>query len=249
MWHINFVIMDKYFVYRHIRKDKNIIFYIGIGKIRTDKLATTFKMQHYRAYSKQGRNPIWKRIAAKSEYKVEIIITGISFDEAKNLEIKLISKYGKLKEKGLLANISDGGETVHEDLITVLNDPKCSQRVYQYDLQGNFIKEWLSTNHIKRELGFDNSVLRKALKGTTKSPNISYGFQWYLEYKGENIEPSDSGKITLHKPVILTKENETLIFNSREECAKHFNVQSAQISNAIKNGWKFKTYKIKNYGI
>ena len=75
-----------------------------------------------------------------------------------------------------------------------------------------FIKEWLSTNHIKRELGFDNSVLRKALKGTTKSPNISYGFQWYLEYKGENIEPSDSGKITLHKPVILTKENETLIF-------------------------------------
>lgn len=247
MWHINFATMDKYFVYKHVRKDKNTIFYIGIGKIRTDKLATTFKMQHYRAYSKQGRNPIWKRIVAKSKYEVEIIITGISFNEAKNLEIELISKYGKLKEKGFLSNISDGGETVHEDLITVLNDPKCSQRVYQYDLQGNFIKEWLSTNQIKRELGFDNSVIRKALKGTTKSPNISYGFQWYLEYKGKKIEPSDSGKITLHKPVILTKENETLIFNSREKCAKYFNVQSSQISNAIKNEWKFKTYKIKNY--
>jgi len=240
--------MGKYFVYKHTRKDKNTIFYIGIGKIRTDKLATTFKMQHYRAYSKQGRNPIWKRIVAKSEYDIEIIITGVSFNKAKNLEIELISKYGKIKEKGLLANISDGGETVHEDLITVLNDPKCSQRVYQYDLQGNFIKEWLSTNQIKRELGFDNSVIRKSLKGNIKSPNISYNFQWYLEYKGSKIAPSDSGKTTLHKPVILTKENETLIFNSREECAKHFNVQSAQVSNAIKNRWKFKTYKINNYG-
>ena len=247
MWHINFATMDKYFVYRHIRKDKNTIFYIGIGKIRTDKLATTFKMQHYRAYSKQGRNPIWKRIVAKSEYDVEIIITGVSFDKAKDLEIELISKYGKIKEKGLLANISDGGEMVHEDLITILNDPKCSQRVYQYDLQGNFIKEWLSTNQIKRECGFDNSVIRKALKGNTKSPNISYNFQWYLEYKGDKIESSDSGKITLHKPVILTKENETLIFNSRDACAKHFNVQSSQVSNAIRNGCNFKTYTIKNY--
>ena len=248
MWHINFVIMDKYFVYRHIRKDKNTIFYIGIGKIRTDKLATTFKMQHYRAYSKQGRNPIWKKIVAKSDYDVEIIITGISFDEAKNLEIELISKYGKLKEKGLLANISDGGETVHEDLITVLNDPKCSQRVYQYDLQGNFIKEWLSTNQILRDLGYDNSVIRKCLKGKTKSPNISYGYQWFLEYKGTKINKSDSGKITLHKKVKLSKNGEILLFNSREECAKYFNVKSSQITNAINKKWKFKKYIVENYG-
>lgn len=238
---------DKYFIYSHIRNDKNTIFYIGIGKVRTDKAATTFKMQHYRAYSKQGRNPIWKNITSKSDYTVKIISTGILFEEAKNLEIALISKYGKIKEKGILANISDGGETVHQDLITSLNDPKCSQRVYQYDLHGNFIKEWLSTNQIRRELGFDNSVIRKALKGKTKSPNISYSFQWYLEYRGEKIESSAGGKITLHKPVILTKENEILIFNSREECAKHFNVQSSQVSNAIKKGWNFKTYKIKNY--
>jgi hypothetical protein len=240
--------MEKnYFVYKHIREDKGNVFYIGIGKLRSDKSATTFKMKHYRAYSKQGRNPIWKRIIEKTNYKVEIIITGISFKEAKNLEIDLISKYGKIKEKGLLANLSDGGETVSQDLITVLNDPKCSERVYQYDLDGNFIKEWLSTNQIKRELGFNNSVIRKALKGKTKSPNVSYKFQWFLEYKGEKIPKSDSGKITLHKGVILENENETLSFNSRQECAEYFKVQSAQISNAIKNNWNFKGYKIKNY--
>jgi hypothetical protein len=249
LWHIYYTMEENYFVYKHIREDKGNIFYIGIGKIRSDKSATTFKMKHYRAYSKQGRNPIWKRIVEKTNYKVEIVITGISFKKAKNLEIELISKYGKIKEKGLLANLSDGGETVSQDLITVLNDPKCSERVYQYDLDGNFIKEWLSTNQIKRELGFDNSVIRKALKSNTKSPNISYKFQWFLEYKGEKIPKSDSGKITLHKGVILENEKEKLTFNSRQECAEYFNVQSAQISNVIKNNWNFKGYKIKNNGI
>lgn len=240
--------MEKnYFVYKHIREDKGNIFYIGIGKIRSDKAATTFRMKHYRAFSKQGRNPIWKRIVNKTIYKVEIIITGITFEEAKDLEIELISKYGKIKDKGLLSNISDGGETVSQDLITVLNDPKCSQRVYQYDLQGNFIKEWLSSNQIKRELGFDNSVIRKAIKSKTKSPNVSYKFQWFLEYKGEKIPKSDSGKTTLHKGVVLESESKILIFNSRQECADCFKVESSQISNAIKNGYKFKGYKIKNY--
>lgn len=239
--------MEKYFVYQHIRDDKKSIFYIGIGKVRTDNLATTDRMKHYRAYSKQGRNPIWKRIVNKTSYTVEIIKTDLLKQEAINLEIFLIEKYGKIKNKGLLSNISDGGETVLPELLTVLNDPKCSQKVYQYDLQGTFIKEWLSTNQIKRELGFDNSVIRKSLKGKTKSPNISYGFQWFLEYKGEKINSSASGKLTLHKAVKLTKGSETLIFNSREECAKYFKVKSYQITNAINGNFKFKKYKVENY--
>ena len=212
-----------------------------------DKLATTEKMKHYRAYTKQGRNPIWKAIVKKTSYTVEIVETNISKEEAVKLEILLIEKYGKIKNKGLLSNISDGGETVLPELLTVLNDPKCSQRVFQYDLEGNFIKEWLSTNQIKRELGFDNSVIRKSLKGKTKSPNVSYGFQWFLEYRGNKINSSASGKLTLHKAVKLTKGSETLIFNSREECAKYFNVKSYQITNALNGDFKFRKYKIENY--
>lgn len=239
--------MEKYFVYQHLRNDTKSIFYIGIGKIRVDSCATTVKMKYYRAYSKQGRNPIWRAIVRKTSYTVEIIKTDISKEEAIELEISLIKKYGKIKERGLLSNISDGGETVTSDLLTTLNDPKCSQRVYQYDLDGNFIKEWISTNQIKRELGFDNSVIRKSLTGKTKSPNISYNFQWYLEYKGEKINISDSGKLTLHKKVKLTNEQNTLIFSSREACAKYFNVKPAQITNAINRGWRFRDYKVENY--
>ena len=246
MWHITFI-MGNYFIYKHIRTDKNTVFYIGIGKLRSDKTATTFKLKHYRAYSKQGRNPIWKAITNKTDYVVEIIETNISKEYACKLEIELIKKYGKIKEKGLLANISNGGETVVEELITVLNDEKCSEKVYQYDLDGNFIKEWLSSNDIKRTLGFDNSVIRKAIKGKTKSPNVSYKFQWFLEYKGEKINKSDTGKITLHKKVKAIKQETELIFNSREECANYFGVTSAQVTNAIKNNHKLRTFKLENY--
>lgn len=238
--------MSKYFVYRHIREDKNTVFYIGIGKIRTGKQDTTFRMRHYRAYTKQGRNPIWYRIVAKSSYIIEVIHTGISFDDAKNIEIKLISEYGKMKNNGLLCNITDGGEIIPENLITSFNDPKCSEKVYQYGLDGRFIREWPSTNQIQRELGFDNSVIRKAIKGKTKSSNVSYKFQWFLSYMGDTVLPTSGGKKTLHRPVILIKDGNKLLFDSREECAKHFNVQSAQITGAIKNGWRFRTYEIKN---
>ena len=240
--------MGKYFVYKHTRLDTSEVFYIGIGKIRSSDDATTWKMKHYRAFSKQGRNPIWKRIIAKTEYKVEVIYDDISKEKAIEHEMSLIESLGRrCDSSGILSNITIGGETVKEEMLTILNDKKCSKKVYQYSIEGCFIKEWSSTNQIKRELGYDNSVLRKALNGKTKSPNISYGFQWFEEHKGELIPPSDSGKTTLHKGVMLIKGDEKLTFNSRKECADSFCVKSSQVTNAIKNNWKLKGYKAIDY--
>ena len=70
-----------------------------------------------------------------------------------------------------------------------------------------------------------------------------------MEYKGEKINASDSGKITLHKGVKLTKGDEVLFFKSREECAKYFKIKSYQITNAINGNFKFKKYKVENYGV
>lgn len=240
--------MDKYFVYKHVRLDTSEVFYIGIGKIRISDDATTWKMKHYRAFSKQGRNPIWKRIVAKTEYEVEVIHDDLSKKEAIEHEMCLINDIGRrCDSSGVLSNISIGGETVKDEMITVLNDKKCSRIVYQYSIEGHFIKEWPSTNQIKRDLGYDNSVLRKAIKGKTKSPNISYGFQWFEEYRGEIIPPSDSGKTTLHKGVILVSDKETLVFKSRKACADSFNVASSQVTYAIRNKYKFKGYKVFDY--
>ena len=86
-------------VYRHIRKDINEVFYIGIGK------------QSNRAYSTRIRNKYWKSIVDKADYMVEIIKDGITWEEAKQLEIDLIKQYGRKDlGTGILSNMTDGGD-------------------------------------------------------------------------------------------------------------------------------------------
>lgn len=88
------------YVYRHIRLDKNIPFYIGIG---TDSF-------YRRANSRAGRNRLWNRIAAVSEYDVEILFYDIELGVAKEKEIEFISIYKRINDGGTLANISSGGD-------------------------------------------------------------------------------------------------------------------------------------------
>jgi hypothetical protein len=47
--------------------------------------------------------------------------------------------------------------------------------VYQYDINKNLIKEWVSTGSIERELGFYRACIRKCCNGDIKK---SYGYFW-----------------------------------------------------------------------
>lgn len=90
-------------LYIHIRLDTKKIFYVGIGTKQ-------------RAYSKHNRNNIWKKITKKTKYIVKILKENLTPNKAKKLEIKLISKYGKLCDKtGILANITDGGDNINSN--------------------------------------------------------------------------------------------------------------------------------------
>jgi hypothetical protein len=86
-------------VYQHRRNDTNEIFYIGIGKTKK------------RAYKKESRNNHWKNIVNKTGYSVDILLEGISLEDAKIVEIGMIADYGR-HDKGLgpLANQTDGGD-------------------------------------------------------------------------------------------------------------------------------------------
>jgi hypothetical protein len=89
------------YVYRHIRLDKNEPFYIGIGSDMTNK----------RANERARRSELWKKIVAKSEYEIEILMDDITFEEAKSKEIEFIKLYGRIDlGNGTLANLTDGGD-------------------------------------------------------------------------------------------------------------------------------------------
>lgn len=90
--------MDKYYVYKHLKKGTEEVFYIGRGCGR-------------RAYWKYDRNDFWKKIESKYGRDVVLVKENLSNDEANELEIELIKKYGRMnKGLGTLVN-TDGGES------------------------------------------------------------------------------------------------------------------------------------------
>lgn len=99
----------QYYVYRHIRLDKNEVFYIGIGTKKLKKLS--YKSLYSRAFDKTSRNFLWKRITEKTKYKVEIIFEDSDRFFIKQKEQEFISLYGrKLSGKGTLCNLTIGGD-------------------------------------------------------------------------------------------------------------------------------------------
>lgn len=91
------------YLYKHIRLDTNEVFYIGISN----------QIKKYRKNSKE-RNIFWRNITSKTDYKIEIIISNISLETAKELEIEYIKIYGR-RDLGLgtLVNLTDGGDGVN----------------------------------------------------------------------------------------------------------------------------------------
>lgn len=60
-----------------------------------------------------------------------------------------------------------------------------AKKVYQYNLDGNFIKEW---NYIRetKELGVDPVQVSACATGVHKT---AFGYRWYFDFRGDKIEP------------------------------------------------------------
>ena len=99
------------YIYRHIRKDTNKVFYIGKGSISLSSInSNSIKKKYKRAFSKYNRNDWWLSIS-KFGYIVEIISYDLTQEEANELESFLIQEYGRKDcNKGFLVNLTDGGE-------------------------------------------------------------------------------------------------------------------------------------------
>jgi len=87
-------------VYRHIRLDKNMPFYIGIST------------NNKRPYSRHSRNNYWKNIIAITNYEVDILFEDVDLSFALEKEKEFIILYGRKDiGTGYLANMSPGGKS------------------------------------------------------------------------------------------------------------------------------------------
>lgn len=221
----------KYYCYRHIRLDNNEPFYIGIGS--KNKKYSTFKSEYKRAFQKTGRNSFWKNITNKIDYKIEIIFESKSKEEIKNKEIEFISLYKRKDENGKLCNFTNGGDGLNRKFCDKGEKDSQSKKVYQFDLDGNFIKEWGSVREIERELGYFNTAISKVCssnKGTYKNYFWSYS---------ENL----TNTFKRYKKIKQIKDGTVLkTWNKISEIEKQLGIKSANIVSACKRGFKCKGF-------
>jgi hypothetical protein len=153
------------YVYRHIRKDKNEPFYIGIGNSKYD---------YHRAYERYNRNEIWKRIDAKTDIDVEILIDNITYEKAKEKEVEFVKLYGRInKGTGSLANMTEGGDSISFSGMKHKPETIEKMRASSYKVKRVICREtgrtWNSCREAAEDLKINYTTLRSWLNGNRKN--------------------------------------------------------------------------------
>jgi hypothetical protein len=226
------------YVYRHIRIDKNEPFYIGIGSDMTNK----------RANEKARRSKLWKKIVAKSDYEIEIMLNDITYEEAKLKEIEFIKLYGRIDlGNGTLANLTDGGDGTPNRIFTSEHKKKLSLSQIGKE-KSDELKEKLRTYRIGKINSLEaRAKISKANKGRKNSEAL---MELLKDRKGEKNPvfgitgcrcKNFKGFIQVFKDGAYLGQYEGI-----RDCAEKLNVSATKVS-AVLNGRRNHTggYKFK----
>ena len=162
---------DTYCVYKHTNSINGKV-YIGITmnqpEIRWGRNGSGYSRQQFgHAISKYG----WEN------FSHEILYKNLSQEQAFQKEIELISLYDSTNpQKGY--NLAKGGA----DVVPILY----KKTIYQYTLEGKFVKEYESSVDVVRQNGFKNNsaICHCCNNGINHQ---SYGYRWSYEYLGDEV--------------------------------------------------------------
>jgi len=159
-------------VYRHI-KPNGEVFYIGLGSKKK------------RAYTKHGRNRYWHNVVNKYGYEVQILTENIDYEFAKELEMLLISHYGRSDlKKGTLVNLTDGAEG--NQTLSELQLEGCKKRIIEYnktkkdysftqDIEyKEKMRKSLIGKHNKKVINIETNVRYESLRQASIENKINY---------------------------------------------------------------------------
>ena len=205
-------------VYRHRRLDDDSVFYVGIGNKR-------------RPYIKSKRNSYWKNIVKKHGYYVEILFENLKIEDAIELEVFLISLYGrKDNNTGVLCNLTDGGEGT-------VNVTESVRRKISESRKGvsNLPIDYVRTKEHCEKISLSKKGKVSAFKGkkhSEKTKSIIREKRSVQVFSEETrIKKSNSvkgGKNPFAVKVINTKTKE--IFNTVKDAAKSANITSSYLN-------------------
>jgi hypothetical protein len=203
------------YVYRHIRFDTNEVFYIGIGSDNDGK--------YKRAYDTGSRSYFWNNIVSKTNYKVEIILNDITWEEACLKEIELIEFYGRRDlNKGTLVNMTDGGDGILGYIFS--RDSREKRSISKLgDKNPSFGVYFKHTKEAKDKMKLSRAKqVNQPMQGKTHSEETKEKMKLSSKNK-KKIQHIETG----------------LIFNSQNEASQYFNIPVSTISWQVRNKTKF----------
>lgn len=112
-----------------------------------------------------------------------------------------------------------------------------SKKIYQYSLEGYFIKEWESIK--KAELFYG----KKGITNSIKRQTSCFNFLWKYEYSGLKISPYIKNTKKL-KFLVHSNESEPFICIGIKSISDKINISKSKIFNMIKTKQCYKGYKI-----
>lgn len=112
----------------------------------------------------------------------------------------------------------------------------CS-KLFVYNLQGEFIKEFNSEMDACRELGLTRGGIQKTLSGENKQ---HHGYLLFRE-KQDFVTPYKKTKKVdkQYKAIIVQNDTEYYEFKNAKECSEFFNIHIVSVRGAILNNRKF----------
>lgn len=117
--------------------------------------------------------------------------------------------------------------------------PTRVHRVYMYDINGTFLKEFPTETSASKELGINISLIQRNLSGESKR---CHEYMFKNEYS-PSIPPYKKAKKDnsfLCKTIHVYNNNEEYYFKNAKECCNYFKVHIVYVRDAIKNHRRFK---------
>lgn len=230
--------MCKYYLYRHIREDKNEPFYIGIATKGKEPFHT-YRQEYSRAFVKNRRSDFWKKIINKTGYTVEIIFETDNVEEAKQKEIEFIKLYGRKDlGTGTLVNLTDGGYGNPNYTTPTIS-------VYVYDRSGEYLTEFENTKIAEKELGIKESTIKTGIL-TKCTVNKKYKFSREKIEKVVRESKTSNERKGKWKPVIIFDSSFNIIkeCESGKEAALYIGTATSKITRSCKTGIKIKNFRV-----
>lgn len=220
------------YVYRHRRLDNNQIFYVGIGTRLERVKCKECKSRYSRAYNTH-RNQLWHNVADSKEYKIEIVADNLTKEEAEELEIFLISLYGRIiTRNGVLTNLTEGGHILSEE-----------DRVRMVESRRNG-KGYAPSEETRQKISIANTgkkrseEVRAACRERKGSKNPNFGRIRSEEWKKSH---SINQRIISTLAIRIIDKNTLKIYQSNAEAADEYGINRRTLYSRLTGKVKNKT--------